>query len=167
MPSTRSNDYSKPLGLILLLVCASSAAQETVPGTLLVCSGVDSDVERLACYDRAIARLISQDPETLAQPAPSPEAVFGSPAGLGRKDGNNSTNQRRELRSIEAHVTGVGGSHGQDPYIELDNGQVWQQLGGTDLRLRTGDQVRITRAALDSFKLVTASGRYVRVRRVR
>ena len=37
--------------------------------------------------------------------------------------------------------------------ITLDNGQVWKQIDGSNLRLRVGDAVEIERASLGSFML--------------
>jgi hypothetical protein len=51
--------------------------------------------------------------------------------------------------------------------LELDNGQTWRQAGTEDLLVRTGDTVKISRAALGSFWLVTPANRGARVKRVR
>ena len=51
--------------------------------------------------------------------------------------------------------------------INLDNGQQWLQTSGTSSPLlEVGHEITITRAALNSFRLSTPSGRVLKVKRV-
>lgn len=51
--------------------------------------------------------------------------------------------------------------------IDLDNGQQWLQTSGSSSPLlEVGHEVTITRAALNSFRMSTPSGRALKVKRV-
>ena len=72
-----------------------------------------------------------------------------------------------ELTSVSAHVTALSRDASGALVINLDNGQQWLQTGGTSSPLlEVGHEVTITRAALNSFRLSTPSGRVLKVRRV-
>ena len=69
---------------------------------------------------------------------------------------------------VSAHVTAL--SHAADGalVIDLDNGQQWLQLGGSSSTLlEVGHEVTVTRAALNSFRMSTPSGRALKVKRVK
>jgi hypothetical protein len=72
-----------------------------------------------------------------------------------------------EPTSMSAHVTALSRDAAGALLINLDNGQQWLQISGTSSPLlEVGHEVTITRAALNSFRLSTPSGRVLKVRRV-
>ena len=72
-----------------------------------------------------------------------------------------------ELTSVTAHVTALSRDAAGSLVINLDNGQQWLQTSGTiSPLLEIGHEVTITRAALNSFRLSTPSGRVLKVKRV-
>ena len=72
-----------------------------------------------------------------------------------------------ELTSVSAHVTALSRDAAGALVIDLDNGQQWLQTGGTSSPLlEVGHEVTIARAALNSFRLSTPSGRVLKVRRL-
>jgi hypothetical protein len=147
----------------LLAVGAAQAAADDVPPALRACASLKRNSERLACYDQTIDRL-SSDSEAAAAPERSVEAMFGASAARSKAA---QTIEREELTSLTAHVTALRRDSNGALVIELDNGQQWHQTSGAGSPLlEVGHEVTITRAALNSFRMSTPSGRALKVKRV-
>ena len=139
-------------------------AADVVPPALLACAGVKKNSERLACYD--------QDDRTAvvgfggaAAPARSAEAMFGASSVPGHAAA--PTIEREELTSVSARVKALRHDASGALVIDLDNGQQWRQTSGpSSPLLEVGHEVTITRAALNSFRMSTPSGRALKVKRV-
>jgi hypothetical protein len=145
-----------------LLAASPVAAAEDVPPTLEACSRLARDSERLGCYDREIARLTGKAP---AAAPTTPAELFGAnPAMQARPDAPPPTEELQEIVATVKGVTALGDGRVR---VELDNGQVWQQIAAGTLPVKPGMQVRISRASLGSFLLVTPGKRSARVHRVR
>lgn len=162
-----SPGFSSCLALIAAVLLSGAnvraAAAGVVPPALLACAGVKKNSERLACYDQAIERL-SSDSGAAAAPARSAEAMFGASSGPGR---TAATIEREELTSVSARVKALGHDASGALVIDLDNGQQWRQTSGPNSSLlEVGHEVTITRAALNSFRMSTPSGRALKVKRV-
>jgi hypothetical protein len=69
-------------------------------------------------------------------------------------------------KSIEAHITKIIVDQNRRGAVVLDNGQTWVLLEG-EMLMDTGEAVTISRAALGSFMLTSASHHSYHVRRVR
>lgn len=68
---------------------------------------------------------------------------------------------------VSAHVTALRHAADGALVIGLDNGQQWLQLSGSSSPLlEVGHEVMITRAALNSFRMSTPSGRALKVKRL-
>ena len=149
----------------LLAVGIAHAAADAVPPALRACANVKRNSERLACYDQAIERLSSDSVSTDGAAERSAEASFG--ASSVRSEEPVRTLAREELTSVSAHVTALSRDAAGALLINLDNGQQWLQTSGTSTPLlEVGHEITITRAALNSFRLSTPSGRVLKVRRV-
>ena len=75
--------------------------------------------------------------------------------------------EREELTSVSARVTGLRHDASGALVIDLDNGQQWRQTtSASSPLLEVGHEVTITRAALNSFRMSTPSGRALKVKRV-
>jgi hypothetical protein len=151
------------------------AAEPTIPDSLRACAMIKLDVERHACYDREMVKLL---PETVgvataaavtstAAPARvlTPEQRFGlSPAQAETKV--SQVTKSEPLQSLAAKVSGVRPISEGRVLIDLDNGQVWRQVD-TDVtvRLQPGDAVTIERATLGSYWL-SSGKRSWRVKRM-
>ncbi len=139
-------------------------APAAVPPALLACAGVKKNSERLVCYDQEIERL-SSDSGGAAAPARSAEAMFGASSVPG--NATAPTIEREELTSVSARVKALGHDASGALVIDLDNGQQWRQTSGPSFALlEVGHEVTITRAALNSFRMSTPSGRALKVKRV-
>ena len=146
------------IALALVVVATNAIAADVVPPALLSCASVKKNAERLACYDQIIERLSSDSgaPAALEQSA---EAMFGAHAA--------SAVEREELTSLSARVKALRHDASGALLIDLDNGQLWRQTGGSGAPLlEAGHEVTITRAALNSFRMSTPSGRALKVKRV-
>ena len=143
----------------IALAAALTIAADAVPPALLSCASVKKNSERLACYDQTIERL-SSDSASAAAPERSAEAMFGAPATAVAVD-------RQEVASVNARVTALRHDASGALVIDLDNGQQWRQTSGSGSPLlEVGNEVTITRAALNSFRMSTPTGRALKVKRV-
>ena len=142
----------------LLAIGSAHAAADAVPPALRACAGVKKNAERLACYDHTIERLSSDSAPADSAAERSTEASFG--ASSMRSKEPVRTSEREELTSVSAHVTALSRDAAGALVINLDNGQQWLQTSGTSTPLlEVGHEVTITRAALNSFRMSTPSGR--------
>lgn len=147
--------------------CAANPPGDPLPEALRTCSSIKRNSERLACYDRSVEQLSTSAPDSSVTFKPSPEAMFGTTSADARP-APSSTAERQELATLTARVSRLD-RDGEGMYvIELDNGQSWRQLNGPKtLLLKEGDEVTISRGALNSFRLATRNGRAAKVRRIR
>ena len=154
--------------LVLTAVAGSAlgAEEDRVPPEIRACSSIRSQSERLACFDRAVVFLTSGPEDGKAKAPPSAKDMFGMKVSTPAAVENEQKVERSQVEAINAKIAKL--SFGNDGAIlELDNGQTWYQISGSGtLLLKTGDEVKITRGALNSFKLTTPSGRIAKVRRV-
>ena len=150
------------------------------PGLVLaqVCTDIEDDNERLACYD-AIIEAPSSIPEAPAAPAEQQAAPAETPL---REPGNSAEttmpaaapgdfgktepfDAAREY--IEASIVEIDTSANID-YLRLDNGQVWRETETSHLRFRVGRKVTITEGIMGSFDLrMEGNKNVVKVRRIR
>jgi hypothetical protein len=150
--------------VVLGMAAAPTRAADAVPPSLIACASVKKNSERLACYDQAIARLAS-DSSAAAAPERSAEAMFGAHATASRDSAQSA--EREELAAVSARVTALRQEASGALVIDLDNGQQWRQTSGSSSPLlEIGHEVTITRAALNSFRMSTPSGRALKVKRV-
>ena len=150
-----------------LVALAWSVVAATAMGadTLADCRAITDDDARLACYDALPG---PAEPATTALAAAAPAA--GSAPSAVEMFGRESETLRRaagaQLEEITATVVDVQSVYGGKVVVQLDNGQVWTQVDTTPIDLRSGEAVRIRRAALGSFLLSEVGrNRSVRVRR--
>lgn len=148
-------------GCVPALAVADEKAVEKLPVELRSCVGIDRNTERLACFDRGVAAMLQG-----SDAAPSAESMFGLVASSSRT-GTPREGRDDSVMAVRSKVTAVSASGGGDAIVTLDNGQVWRQISGTAMLLKTGDEVTINRAALGSFQMVVPSGRNAKVKRIR
>jgi hypothetical protein len=147
-------------------ICVAAAhSAEPLPGHLKPCVSLQRDAERLACYDKAVATLLSGDDS--ATPV-SAENMFGASTGISRPEGEQAHVKREELRQISGTVTSLRHTDDGMIVVELDNGQVWrQQDAQVKMMMAPGDPVTIVRASLGTFRIADKTGRFARFKRVR
>jgi hypothetical protein len=145
--------------LTLSLLVASCGALASPADEARKCAALDSDAERLACYDRVFRQAPAAAKETAAatpaKAAKNPTDDFGysdeQRAAQAQTDKEAKSEPPRELR---AHVTKLSQKQHGEYVITLDNGQVWYQVT-TDWRLvlTVGDEVVIRRGVSNSYQL--------------
>ena len=163
---------------VLTVAAVPIAWAQAVPPSLRACAAETKDAERLACFDREIARL-SQLPTTINSPAaavppppPGPplsaEENFGRRGEMVRKEREEERTRTPALKELSAVVTKVSARAHGELVVTLDNGQVWvQELPDPHFSVAVQDKVKIKPGALGSFLLAAPSGRSTRVRRLR
>jgi hypothetical protein len=159
-----------PIALSNLSVCAADSINEG----LLACAKLGDDAERLTCFDRLAAQLHENRARPAAPTSAAPTSaapLSAAPADMfGLTTQNDAPHTqppvtRTSLNSIHAHVVSLREIR-SGTILELDNGQKWQQMGREDLLLKTGDGVKITRGAFNSFWVMTDGNRSGHVKRI-
>ena len=172
----------------LLLAVTAPAFAEDLPQSVLDCSSIQQDSNRLACFDREVARhkpvsgSVASTQVTPAQampPAPvvattppqsakTKEDEFGVTGQLARKRKEAEVKTNVALVELRAAVVKVRTKYYGEHVFELDNGQVWEEPQKKNaLNIKAGEQVRITQGAMGSYFLLADSGATTRVRRVK
>ncbi len=128
---------------------------------LLRCAKIESDAERLACYD-ALGERARLEPRPEPDPEPSVRTTPAERFGLGpQRAGEPDTLSATILRATRGPLGKV--------LFVLDNGHSWKQVD--DRRLPASDLAEqaavISRGAMGSYWLKPEEGPRVRVRRVR
>jgi uncharacterized membrane protein len=158
----------------ILCIAIPQAVAHDLPAALAACREEKDDAQRLACYDREVARAGGQSAESSAAasqaatasaaPPQSPEERFGYRGVLAREEQERV--KSATLGQLEATVTDISKRGDGALIMTLDNGQVWaQNRPDAFFRLKVGDSVKIEPAALGSFLMIGPSKRTARVTR--
>jgi hypothetical protein len=144
-----------------------------------VCTDIEDDKARLACYD-ALNRDSAPAAAEVTQPEPSPQGVeqgdlpdhategaavveAGSPDEFGVREPPDGPKEY-----IEATIVKIDSADGRVDYLQLDNGQVWREIGDSRLRFKEGRRVTISEGILNSYDLkMEGYNKVVKVKRVR
>ena len=162
------------VAIMSIAACASVAAAQA-PSDVARCTAIDSNTERLACYDKLFPRPEKKSPEgqpgasrssatpdapAAAATATAESAAAQSQAGIddfgldGRRPGEQHPAEPKGPDQIEARVTQVTAQPRGEAVLTLDNGQVWQQQEyDWHLAFEPGDEVIIRRGILKSYRL--------------
>lgn len=172
---------AKSFAILMFLSSGTATHADSLQDELRLCRDLTDDDARLICYDAAMDRN-EQDAygrpasASTKQPGPAPVGAANAAAGAGaaaatgaevslsQEDlfGKSSDEVERtvELVTGDQRIDGLSATvtrlqqYGYDKaLITLDNGQIWKQVDGSNLRLRVGDAVNIERASLGSFML--------------
>jgi hypothetical protein len=153
----------------LLVLAAGPSFADVLPDAVRSCVKIAGDTERLACFDREIARLPSavSKPSSAAAIPLTPEQKLGLSSSRVQQLESPSS-QAAPPTELHAHILSTSLSADGMLNFVLDNAQVWHQtVSKSDLLFRQGDAVTISPGALGSFWLSTDKHHSVRVKRVR
>lgn len=134
--------FRRATALLFPLCCVPALVWAAAPHP---CATVESDADRLACYDRTFG--------TPAEPKPLPDPPAGKPAELPGR--------------FTALVSKIEWRNGVF-VVTLDNGQVWiQSERDSRIQIAAQDTVTIRRGSLGSHLLSGKQGIAARVKRLR
>jgi hypothetical protein len=152
-------------------VFAMPAAAQNVSDGLRACAAIGDGDQRLACYDRELARALASTaaPATPAREPQrlTPEERFGMRGELARVEKERSRVGDPDLNQLEAKIMRLEELPTGEQVVTLENGQVWQERTPGVLRAKVGDSVTIRSGSLGSFFMTGRSGRAARVSRLR
>ena len=164
---------SARVGLLAWAVSAAAlpalVRADSLPASVRACAAITDVLQRLACYDREVARYPAPAAKssTPAQPAaptsqsapvqqnsPAPQAAAKASAPPATSDANTAESSAPSTASgatataqqVIAHVVSIERVP-NEMILHLDNGQVWQEVQSVpgDLSLREGDAIKIDR----------------------
>ncbi|QZH75965.1 MAG: hypothetical protein JY451_05145 [Erythrobacter sp.] len=153
---------SRLLALPLLLLFAAPAAAQDDP--YAACAAMESDAERLACFDATYARQSVVIAERAEQAAEQREEVFGFRASDENIERDATDN------SVTATVTEILQGARRSQVVLFDNGQLWREIDGSTLRnrVRVGWVGTISRHWSGAYEIRFEEGSgYLRVERMR
>jgi hypothetical protein len=167
----------------LTLVGAAALAADPQLDTAQRCTRITDSLERLVCYDKAMAPVATPAaPARSAAPAPAvaPTAAASPPAApvaaampeLGQEQLKQSGGKTEDAKptSLDAKVSSLDSLPWNMVRVTLENGQVWQQQeSSVRFTVKVGDTVRIKKGALGSYRMARVSNGtsgWVQVRRV-
>jgi hypothetical protein len=176
------------LGLVVSLpgAAASGAAPASVESGLSHCAAISQADTRLACYDALAGRAPHDQASVPERSAAAPVATATAaatpavnaaanaappvdPAAATRNFGLSAAQLHtadQGPQAIEAHIAKIIVDQNQHGIVVLDNGQYWKLLEG-EMLMDAGEAVTISRAALGSFMLTSASHHSYHVHRIR
>jgi hypothetical protein len=185
MMMRRSRYFLLPIALV---ASTSVGAAKNAPiadrtGSQLVvdvtaCRGITDSAARLACYDGAVAKLadatarkdvVVLDREDVQK---TKRSLFGfnlpKLALFGDKDGQDKPDksEREEFTEITAKIQSARVSAVGQWTLALDDGSVWETREAPNNDPRSGDTIRIRKAALSSYFGNIAGQRAVRIHRI-
>jgi hypothetical protein len=173
-----------PIALAALLLAAAPLAAEDEKGessyvaALRACQGKTDPAERLACYDTAVAAVVSASSEGEVRVVDREEVretrrkLFGftlPDLGIfGGKSDKEDPEQAEEFTTLVTTITGVRATSGTYVLI-TEEGAEWQldEVPARLLRPKVGQSLEIKKGALSSYFLRIDGQKGVKGRRVR
>ena len=140
-------------------ICIPAQDMAQVPPTsLIACTRIDADTERLACFDRAMKATGKSTPQAPAPAARTPEQAFGL---------SSKQVLAPAPAKLHAHIVSVSHSAADRQVFVLDNAQTWQQIElDPDFTVHMGQEITLSKGALGSYWLAVDSHRATRVKRL-
>lgn len=157
------------IAIILAAVSTPASGEPTAMEyqSLIACTDVGTDMERLACFDRESARLraAAQNGEIIIMPRARVEQTRRALFGFTTPNIPDMMSGGSALESVETVLVSANRNDGWT--FHLADGSVWRQVDTTALnfRPREGMPVRIRRAAVGSYMLKVGDSPAVRARR--
>jgi hypothetical protein len=163
---------------LLLLGAQPARPQDAQPRpalleSLLACRAITPEVDRLACFDRAVAAFETAEAAgevtvvDQAQARRTRQRLFG--LDLDTVNLFGALRDDAPVGAIETTLVSARQNHREEWTFNLADGSTWLQIDDTRLNIavRPGASVRIRRAALGSYLLSVNGARSLRVRRER
>jgi hypothetical protein len=168
------------VGVIAFFDCNNGWAQDreanATPAILervYACSAIEDDQARLACFDQAVPvlRTAQSGGQIVALDTANVQELQQQSFGFSLPAIDNILprfgNHAERVENIEATVESMRVLNSGHTLFSLSNGQVWTQVDTARVRnVRAGDAIRVQRASLGSFMLISPRGGMgIRVRR--
>ena len=143
-------------GAFLLIMGAVVAGIATpLQANVTSCIDIANNQLRLACYDRLFRGEIQPQQDVLDA------TVSAAEKSIAKRKSPSPTSDV----DVNGRVVQVEKNLHNELLVELDNGQVWQQLSPRLMSINEGDEVIVKKARLGGYILSTSSGGSTRVKR--
>ena len=156
LPYTITGHWQGIAGAVLLVFNSCALAD----GAMDRCLTIESSVKRLACFEELTRsrqpvqeERVTEEQEPTPRPAPSPAETNAQPEQL--------------PFLVTSHIVSVRRNTRYDPHVmTLANGEVWRENEANVQRIKSNQDVVITRGALN-YSMRLQNGRTILVRKVR
>ena len=148
---------------IMMLACFNNGHAAEASDELAACRAIQSDAERVACYDAIAGGQVEDVPAT--KETFGGETFGDSPDDLNRESKDPAGSDA--VDRLTATVTGVSLYNVDRVIFTLDNGQEWRQTSASTLRLSVDDKIEIRKGSFGSYRMTVLEGsRVMKVRRI-
>lgn len=161
---------------MILPAAAEESADKVSTATVYACADIETDSERLACYDAAVGRLKTAEEtgEVVTVSRDEVEQVKKESFGFSIPSLPNFAasvfgGDDEDIDEMTLPVARIAKSTRGDFVIYLENGQVWQQIDSKSVYYspKVGvENVTIKSAALGSYRMQFDDGIFFRVKRI-
>ena len=153
---------------------AGTTAPPAVYQAVVDCRTIAESAQRLACFDRTVGAmatattqqdLVILDRETMRE---TRKGLFGFslPKLKLFGGGSDDVDERDQIKEVDSTITGIRGAKDGFPIFTLEDGAKWKQTDGRDVYPKTGQKIKIKRAAMGSFMASVDGHAGVRVMRL-
>jgi hypothetical protein len=147
---------------VIVPAMAGAADAESAPP----CTSIESDADRLACYDRLFKRAPAGHSRAATDVAVAEETRRDF--GLSEAERRRNANQPAPPRGISVTIQSIGRRPTGEQIFHTSDGQTWVEVEpSTRVRVQPGETITIREAALGSYLLVTSTRVGTKVRRVK
>jgi hypothetical protein len=181
------------VSLMLATACLPALPAQNGSDRLIRCADIQESRDRLACFDREVAPLVTPQSRPAPPPAPAPPAPVvkappvaapvvaapapSAPAPAARSFGEEQLQRKdrapepEDQQSLHARIERIRTVTASDFIVYLDNGQAWRHQDiALGAYLRVGEAITISKGTLGSYRLTRDAGNsknWIRVSRIR
>lgn len=136
-----------------LLAFGANAAAVPTEQAIELCRAEQNALKRLVCYDAINLSSTQTAAQSSAPTAPSATLTAEADKNIEDYFGQEHKRNVQDPDVINVTVKSFEYSLRKELIIEFDNGQIWRQKGTQYYPIAVGEQHRITRGVLNSFRL--------------
>ncbi|NQZ81426.1 MAG: hypothetical protein HRT52_10470 [Colwellia sp.] len=142
---------NKKYAVISLYIVANFSIAATIPTpSLLKCSEIKNDIQRLKCFDNTFITMTKSPQLVIKKDISSNNEILESTFGKTHLN----TKEESAFNEIKSVIKSAKRNKRNKWVLKLDNDQIWQEKSGDKMaRFKEGDNIIIKRGIMNTFKL--------------